>query len=289
MFTIKINQSEKSRLLSFYEDMENKGHWGSSAIEIPEEKGLFDVIINSEDKLKLSIRQLELLCDWIFNATGEGVLLLPVDISVVKKIQKVINDYYNKHSIELKRLEIIIAQLKKLLPEDKKIKKSEESGLHVNAKNEAGSLHAAEQINPNINFIKRKKRIMTEINITPFTDVVLVLLIIFVVAAPIIYKDDINVNLPKSAIGKKSQNLPNNLAVTINKGDDVFFGDSRFNLNTDTEKIQSKITSIISANKDSVITVNGDKDCRYDSVVKLIGILDKAGLKKIVLGVELVR
>jgi biopolymer transport protein ExbD len=137
--------------------------------------------------------------------------------------------------------------------------------------------------------IKRKnKRIMSEINITPFTDVVLVLLIIFVVAAPIIYKDDINVNLPKSTTGKKSQNLPNNLAITINKGDDVFFGDSRFNLNTDMEKIQAKISAIMT-NKDSVITVNGDRDCRYDSVVKLIGILDKAGMKKIVLGVELVR
>lgn len=136
---------------------------------------------------------------------------------------------------------------------------------------------------------KKNKRIMTEINITPFTDVVLVLLIIFVVAAPIIYKDDINVNLPKSTTGKKSQNLPNSIAITINKGDDVYFGESRFNLTTDLDKIQSKLSSIVSANKDSVITVNGDKDCRYDSVVKLIGILDKAGLKKIVLGVELVR
>jgi biopolymer transport protein TolR len=136
---------------------------------------------------------------------------------------------------------------------------------------------------------KKNKRIMTEINITPFTDVVLVLLIIFVVAAPIIYKDDINVNLPKSTTGKKSQNLPNNVSITINKGDDVYFGDSRFNLSTDMDKIQTKLSSIVSTNKDSVITVNGDKDCRYDSVVKLIGILDKAGLKKIVLGVELVR
>ena len=289
MFTIKINQSEKSRLLSFYEDMKNKGHWGSSAIEIPEEKGLFDVIKKSDDKLKLSIRQLELLCDWIFDASGEGALLLPDDISVVKKIQKVLNDYYSKHNVELKRLEIIIAQLKKLSPEDIKTKEPAGHGLHINAMNETDSLQAGEQINSRINFLKRKKRIMTEINITPFTDVVLVLLIIFVVAAPIIYKDDINVNLPKSTTGKKSQNLPNNLAVTINKGDDVFFGDSRFNLNNDPEKIQSKIASIISANKDLVITVNGDKDCRYDSVVKLIGILDKAGLKKIVLGVELVR
>jgi hypothetical protein len=124
MLPIKINLSEKYRLISFYDDMQNEGHWGNSAIEIPEEKELFNLINKSEGEITLTINQVELLGDWIFNATGEGVLLLPDDITLIKKIHKVLNEHYselyNKYSAELSLLENIIFKLRKISPESNK-------------------------------------------------------------------------------------------------------------------------------------------------------------------------
>ncbi len=120
MITLNINLSEKKRLLSFYEDIENAGHWGNSSIEIPEEKGLYNIIKNSSEEISLTIFQADMLCDWIFTASGEGILLIPDDSSLIGKIYNALNDYYSdlhtKYSFELNSIGKIILQFHKLAP-----------------------------------------------------------------------------------------------------------------------------------------------------------------------------
>lgn len=135
----------------------------------------------------------------------------------------------------------------------------------------------------------RNRKLMAEINITPFTDVMLVLLIVFVVAAPIIFKDDIKVSLPQSGAAKKSEASPKSVTVTINAEDDVFIDKMKFNLHRDMDKLQAQISSMTQNTKDVSVTINGDKTCKYDSVIQIINAFNQAGVKKILLGVELKR
>ena len=74
----------------------------------------------------------------------------------------------------------------------------------------------------------KRPKLMAEINITPFTDVVLVLLIIFMIATPFIYQSSMKVQLPK---GSKSEENPRDIIITINSRGDVFLEDAKLDLN----------------------------------------------------------
>ena len=70
----------------------------------------------------------------------------------------------------------------------------------------------------------RKTKFMAEINITPFTDVVLVLLIIFMIATPFIYQSSIKVQLPQAS---KSEETSRDIIININARGDVFLEDAK--------------------------------------------------------------
>jgi biopolymer transport protein TolR len=69
-------------------------------------------------------------------------------------------------------------------------------------------------------------KLMAEINITPFTDVVLVLLIIFMIATPFIYQSSMKVQLPQAT---KSAETSRDVIITINAEGDIFFQDAEGN------------------------------------------------------------
>src|SRR3989337_74900 len=73
----------------------------------------------------------------------------------------------------------------------------------------------------------RRSRLMAEINITPFTDVVLVLLIIFMIATPFIYQSSMKVQLPQVS---KSEETSRDIIITINAQGDVFLEDNKLDL-----------------------------------------------------------
>jgi len=126
----------------------------------------------------------------------------------------------------------------------------------------------------------RKSKLMAEINITPFTDVVLVLLIIFMIATPFIYQSSLKVELPQAS---KSEETSRDVIITINAQGDVFLEDKKLDL----ESLKYRLTAMVKSKPDTSVIVNGDKNVRYDSVIQVMDILTQSGVKNPGLGIEL--
>jgi biopolymer transport protein ExbD len=124
--------------------------------------------------------------------------------------------------------------------------------------------------------------LMAEINITPFTDVVLVLLIIFMIATPFIYQSSMKVQLPKAT---KSAETSRDVIITINAEGEVFFNDARIDL----DALKDKLKAMAENNPDLSVIINGDKNVRYDAVIQVMDVLTQAGVKNPGLGIELKR
>ena len=126
--------------------------------------------------------------------------------------------------------------------------------------------------------IKRSSREpMSEINVTPFVDVMLVLLIIFMVTAPLLTVGD-QVDLPEtSADTLPEENEP--LTLTINSKGEIFIQESK----VDYEKIIAKILAVSKNRTDTRIYVRGDKNINYGRVLEVMGTLSGAGFSKVAL------
>ena len=121
---------------------------------------------------------------------------------------------------------------------------------------------------------------MAEINITPFTDVVLVLLIIFMIATPFIYQSSMKVQLPKAS---KSEETSRDVIITINAQGEVFLDDKRLDLDT----LKYRLTAMVRSKPDTTVIINGDKNAKYDSVMQVMDVLTRSGVKNPGLGIEL--
>jgi len=126
----------------------------------------------------------------------------------------------------------------------------------------------------------KRPKLMAEINITPFTDVVLVLLIIFMIATPFIYQSSMKVQLPK---GSKSEENPKDVIITINSRGDVYLEDAKLDLTT----LKYKLTTMVKGKPDTSVIINGDKEVKYNSVMEVMDVLTQSGVKNPGLGIEL--
>jgi biopolymer transport protein TolR len=124
---------------------------------------------------------------------------------------------------------------------------------------------------------------MAEINVTPFVDVMLVLLIIFMVAAPLLTVG-VPVDLPKSEGSElKSESEP--LTLTVDPQGKIFIQNTEIPL-TD---LQPKLSAITEARKglDEAIFVRGDKATNYGELMRVMGRIASAGYKHISLVTEI--
>jgi biopolymer transport protein ExbD len=126
----------------------------------------------------------------------------------------------------------------------------------------------------------RRGKVISEINITPFTDVVLVLLIIFMIATPVLLQPGIKVELPKAKAA--DTNTEKNLSITVSSGGEIYLDDQR----TELGRLRYEIAVRLANKPDMAVIVKGDKDVRYDLVVKVIDAAKQSGAKKFALGVE---
>ena len=123
-------------------------------------------------------------------------------------------------------------------------------------------------------------RPMSEINVTPFVDVMLVLLVVFMVTAPLLTVG-VSVELPESAAAPiPGQDEP--LAVSIDAGGRVFIQDSEVSLETLIPRLQA----ITQNNPDARIFVRGDKSINYGRVMEVMGTLNGAGFNRVALITE---
>lgn len=124
---------------------------------------------------------------------------------------------------------------------------------------------------------KSSKDPMSEINVTPFVDVMLVLLIVFMVTAPMLTVG-VPVNLPES----EADSLPDDkepLTVSINSKGEVFVQDTKVAFN----ELVAKLLAISKNRTDTRIYVRGDKNINYGRVMEVMGNLAGSGFTKVAL------
>ena len=126
-----------------------------------------------------------------------------------------------------------------------------------------------------------RRKPMSEINVVPYIDVMLVLLVIFMVTAPLMTQG-IKVELPEAASGpiKVDENEPM-LVVSI-KADETYY----MNVGDESEPVELSLISeragkIISANPEIKVLVEGDKRLNYGVVIDLMNTLQLAGAKSV--------
>jgi biopolymer transport protein TolR len=139
------------------------------------------------------------------------------------------------------------------------------------------------QTNNNGRFGGRMRRYqpMAEINVTPFVDVMLVLLIVFMVTAPLLTVG-VPVDLPKTRAAVLSD-TDEPLVVTINATGTIFLQEHE----TPIESLVPRLVAVTGANPDIKIFVRGDKAIPYGSVMEVMGAISAAGFKKVSLMAEL--
>ncbi len=118
----------------------------------------------------------------------------------------------------------------------------------------------------------RDKQVLSEINVTPFVDVMLVLLVIFMVTAPLL-QQGIDVNLPKA----KGKEMPPEERITliVKKGGIIYMNDNPVSLT----EMAKKLRALSSSNPN--VFLKADKDVPYGFVVEVMGEIKEAGIEKL--------
>lgn len=127
----------------------------------------------------------------------------------------------------------------------------------------------------------RRGSAMSDINITPFVDVMLVLLIVFMVTAPMMTVG-IPVDLPETdaaSINEKTEPL----TVSVNKEGKIFLQETELEL----DALVPRLVAITGENPDARIFVRGDQQINYGAIVQVMGAINAAGYKKVALLAEL--
>ncbi len=118
---------------------------------------------------------------------------------------------------------------------------------------------------------------MADINVTPFVDVMLVLLVIFMVTAPLLTVG-VQVDLPKTQ-AKPVAGSDEPLAISINKEGSIFVQDTEMEL----DKVVPRLQAISENNPDVRIFVRGDASVGYGRVMEVMGVLNAAGFVRVAL------
>ena len=127
----------------------------------------------------------------------------------------------------------------------------------------------------------KKHRLMSEINVVPYIDVMLVLLIIFMITAPLLTQG-INVDLPKAAANPIENQKDEPLVLSIDK-------DGRFFLNIgdnpeapiEDSAVLERVSAVLRRNADTPVLVKGDQSVPYGRVVVGAALLQQPGAGKI--------
>jgi biopolymer transport protein TolR len=128
---------------------------------------------------------------------------------------------------------------------------------------------------------RRKARLVSEINVTPFVDVMLVLLVIFMVTAPLLTAG-VDVDLPKTQAAQATgQDEP--LVVSVNAQKKIFLQETEM----EREALIARLKAITANKPEQRIFVRGDRMLPYGEVMEVMGALSAAGFSKVALVAEI--
>jgi biopolymer transport protein TolR len=121
---------------------------------------------------------------------------------------------------------------------------------------------------------------MTEINVAPFVDVMLVLVVIFMIAAPLLTVG-VPVDLPKAAVDPLNEDKEP-LIITLDAEGRVYLQESEIDENV----LISRLVAVSEANPDLRVFVRGDRAINYGRVMEVMGMVSEAGFAKVALIAE---
>jgi len=134
--------------------------------------------------------------------------------------------------------------------------------------------------------VSKKRRAIAEINVVPYIDVMLVLLIIFMITAPIV-QQGVKVELPKLSANSLPPEQQEPVILTVSKSGDYYLniGDN-LKKPVSEETVTKRIALVLKQKPQTPILVRGDKDVNYGSVTTAMVLLQSAGAEKVGLMTE---
>jgi biopolymer transport protein TolR len=128
---------------------------------------------------------------------------------------------------------------------------------------------------------KVRHRGFSEINVTPFVDVMLVLLVVFMVTAPMM-NVGVPVDLPKTNATQQANDQMEALVVSMNVDGKIFIGENEVNV----QDLTAQLKMMTIHNPEAKIYVRGDQQLPYGRIMELMGIISQSGLHKVSLMAE---
>jgi biopolymer transport protein ExbD len=121
---------------------------------------------------------------------------------------------------------------------------------------------------------------ISAINVTPFVDVVLVLLVIFMVTAPMIFKDVLQIQLPKAAV--QSTQTSTSFGVVVTKDGQILINGQA----VDEQGLQAEVRKVLSTNAQVQALISADTDSKHGDLVRAIEWVQSAGVRSFAIQIE---
>jgi biopolymer transport protein TolR len=124
-------------------------------------------------------------------------------------------------------------------------------------------------------FRRRRYAPIADINVTPMVDVMLVLLVIFMITAPLL-QVGVPVDLPKTSaqqVGGKDEPL----VVSVNAKDEVFLGETKY----EVDELATKLKAVHEEKPDQRVFIRGDKTINYGRMMQVMGIVIDSGFRQL--------
>ncbi|MGR4001111.1 MAG: biopolymer transporter ExbD [Alphaproteobacteria bacterium] len=124
---------------------------------------------------------------------------------------------------------------------------------------------------------RQRRSVMSEINVTPFVDVMLVLLIVFIITAPLLTAG-VPVDLPKSQARALSEPIEP-LVITLNQDGDIYLQETQVPL----PALVARLEAVVASKSDTRIFIRADTNLAYGEVLALMGHIQAAGFERVAL------
>lgn len=121
---------------------------------------------------------------------------------------------------------------------------------------------------------------INDINITPFVDVVLVLLVIFMVTAPMMVKESLNIKLPQADSADRSE--PARLGIAVNANGQVLLNGELIS----EETLEVEAALAVKENAKLQALISADKEAKHGDVIKVLDIIKKVGIDNFAFQIE---
>ncbi len=118
------------------------------------------------------------------------------------------------------------------------------------------------------------KMLLSEINVTPFVDVMLVLLVIFMVTAPLI-QSGVEVDIPETQAKNIIETRETDIILTVNSKEQIFINKNKINIRS----LKAKLEEIYKGKRKKEIYLRADKKIPYGFIVKVMAIAKNAGIE----------